>query len=469
MESLARWARIIYNILTDRLNMTSADILITNGTVLTMDPAGTTFTPGAVAINKERIVAVGPADDFQTWHIGRVIEAQGGLILPGLVNTHTHAAMALFRGLADDLPLMSWLNDHIFPAEAKLTAEMVKVGTRLACAEMIQSGTTCFCDMYLYEGAVAEVAHECSMRAVVGEVLYDFPSPNYGPIDKGFEYTCRLIEKWRDDALITIAVEPHSPYLCAPELLQQAARISAEHQVPLVIHLSETQNEVAQIQEKFNTTPVGHLANLGVLGANLVACHAVVLSQDDIDLLKRYDVKVSHNPESNMKLASGVAPVPALIESGVCVGLGTDGCSSNNNLDLFAEMDTAAKIHKVHQMDPTVMDAATVLRMATIKAARVLGLEAAIGSLEVGKLADLIVVDTAKPHLTPMYDPISHLVYAVRGSDVRHTIINGRLVMHDRQLASIDLDKVLFQARQQSEIIMESNGLTAAWQASREN
>jgi 5-methylthioadenosine/S-adenosylhomocysteine deaminase len=427
--------------------MNQADLIVRNGWVLTMDAQGTAIARGAVAVAGDRIEAVGPAADFDHWRIERVIDARGGLILPGLINTHTHAAMALFRGLADDIPLMSWLNDHIFPAEAKLTEAMVGIGTRLACAEMIRSGTTCFCDMYLFETAVAETARACGMRAVVGEVLYDFNSPNYGSIEKGFEHVAGMMAQWAGDPLISVAVEPHSPYLCAPDLLRRAAEIAARYRAPLVIHLSETRGEVARIQEKYHMTPVAHLDNLGILAPNVVACHAVVLTEEDIAILSQHDVKVAHNPESNMKLASGVAPVPDLLKAGICVGLGTDGCASNNNLDMFTEMDTAAKVHKVNRLDPTVMDAATVLRMATIDAARVLGLGHAIGSLEPGKRADLIVVDTSKPHLTPMYDPVSHLVYAVNGGDVRHVVINGRVVMADRELLTIDLDEVLGEVR----------------------
>ena len=429
------------------------DLLIYNGTVICMDAGDTRIEAGAVAVTGDTITAVGPRGAFDPGAAKRCIDARGGLILPGLINTHTHAAMALFRGLADDLPLMTWLNDHIFPAEARLTREMVGIGTRLACAEMIRSGTTCFCDMYLYEEAVAEAARACGMRAVVGEVLYDFPSPNYGPIEKGFEYTVRMFERWAGDPLIRIAVEPHSPYLCAPALLEQADRLARDHHAPLVIHLSETRHEVDQIKAAYGTTPVAHLDRLGLLGPHVVACHAVALTPEDIDLLARHDVKVSHNPESNMKLASGIAPVPELLAAGVCVGLGTDGCASNNTLDLFTEMDMAAKLQKVRRLDPAVMDAATVLRMATTDAARVLGLGRLIGSLEVGKKADLIVVDTAKPHLTPMYDPVSHLVYAVRGSDVRHSVINGMVVMEERALQTIEEAGLLADVRQQAAVI----------------
>lgn len=420
-----------------------ADILVVGGTVLTLNPAGDIIEDGAVAVSGDRIAAVGKRSDLEGWHIARKMDAGGGIIMPGLVNTHTHAAMTCFRGLADDLPLMDWLNNHIFPAETRLNHEMVRCGTLLACAEMILSGTTCFCDMYLFEDAVAEAAKSAGMRAVVGEVLYDFPSPNYGPLENGFAYTESLAGKWRDDPLISIAVEPHSPYLCAPDLLRRAARIARDHDIPLIIHLSETQGEVAQIREKYGKTPVGHLADLGVPGPNLLACHCVVLDEQDISLLRQHDVKVSHNPESNMKLASGVAPVPKLLEAGICVGLGTDGCSSNNNLDLFAEMDVVAKLHKAFSLDPTVMDAKTVLRMATSEGARAIGLGSVTGMLEPGRQADLIIVDTNKPHLTPMYHPESHLVYSARGSDVSASMIAGKIVMENRQLLTIDIEKAM--------------------------
>ena len=421
----------------------SADILVVNGTILTMDASQTPLINGGIAIAQDSIAAIGPAAEFSDWRASRVIDAGGGIIMPGLINTHTHAAMTCFRGLADDLQLMTWLNEHIFPAEAKLDEQKVYSGALLACAEMIMSGTTCFCDMYLFEDAVARAACDAGMRAVVGEVLYDFDSPNYGPIAKGFEYTRKMIDTWQEHPLVTIAVEPHSTYLCAPELLQKAFDLARDHSLPLVIHLAESKSEVAQIKERFGRTPVEHLAHLGLLAPNVVACHCVELTENDIALLKRFDVKVAHNAESNMKLASGVAPIPRLLDEGICVGLGTDGCASNNNLDLFLEMDTVAKIHKAKTLDPTVMDAQTVLKMATIMSAQALGLESFIGSLETGKKADLIIVDTAQPHLTPMYNPVSHMVYAARGSDVTTVIINGTVVMEGCQLKTMDLRSVI--------------------------
>ncbi len=423
--------------------MNSVDILVSNGTLLAMDQKNTRIRDGAVAIRGDQIISVGNASDFSGWRSSLQIDAQGGIIMPGLVNTHTHASMTCFRGLADDLPLTIWLNEHIFPAESKLNPEKVYCGALLACAEMILSGTTCFCDMYLFEDEVARAAKHSGMRAVVGEVLYDFPSPNYGPIEKGFAYTEMLIEKWKYDPLITIAVEPHSPYLCSPDLLGKAFRLAQSHDIPMIIHLSETESEVFKSRDQYGKTPVGHLADLGVLASNLLACHCVFLTDEDIALMRYFDVKVSHNPESNMKLASGIAPVPQMLKKGICVGLGTDGCASNNNLDIFLEMDTAAKLHKVNTLDPTVMDADTVLKMSTLEGAKALGLGDITGSLEPGKKADLIILDTHKPHLTPMYNPASHLVYAARGSDVRTSIINGKIVMENGRLLTFDLEKAM--------------------------
>ncbi len=423
------------------------DIVITNGIVVTQDDAGTLVENGSVCVSGDRISYVGNAAGIDIRDAGRVMDASGGIIMPGLVNTHTHAAMTCFRGLADDRELMDWLNNYILPAEARLDYETVYTAAKLACAEMMLSGTTCFSDMYLFEDAVAEAAHAAGMRAVVGEVLYDFDSPSYGAIDKGFEYTRRLIEKWRGDPLVSIAVEPHSPYLCAPELLERAAAMAENYDIPLIIHLAETKQERALLLDRYGKAPVAHLADIGVLSPHVLACHCVDVDETDIGLLKRYGVKVSHNPESNMKLASGIAPVPAMIEAGVCVGLGTDGPASNNNLDMFMEMDTAAKIHKVNLLDPTAMSARTVLAMATRNAARALGLENETGSLEIGKKADIIVVDTHKPHMTPMYDVVSHLVYSASGGDVDTVLINGRIVVENRRLLAFDMTEAMDRMR----------------------
>ena len=429
--------------------MQQADIIIKNGTILTLDSENSIFENSYLCIRGDSISEIGTGNPALS-KAEKIIDARGGLILPGLVNCHTHAAMSLFRGLADDLPLMEWLNNYIFPAESKMDGEFVYTGTMLALAEMIMSGTTTFCDMYLFEEEVAKAARKAGVRSLVGEVLYDFPSPNYGPVEKGLKYTESLIQKWRDDPLVSIAVEPHSLFTCSPKLLTASNELALKYNVPLIIHVAETLTEVDEIKEKYGKTPVKHLDSLGLLGPHLIADHCVHLENPDIKTMAEHGVKVVHNPESNMKLASGIAPVPQMLSQGLTVGLGTDGCASNNNLDLFSEMDTAAKLHKVNMLDPTVMDSITVLRMATIQGARALGLQDITGSLEVGKKADVIVIDTHKPHLTPMYNATSHLVYAARGNDVRHSIINGQPVMEDRKLLTLDLAEIIARAREMS-------------------
>jgi 5-methylthioadenosine/S-adenosylhomocysteine deaminase len=434
--------------------MPEADLLIKNGTVLTMDAHASIIENGCVAVSGDIISHVG-ADHSSPMKAKKVIDAKRGIILPGLVNCHTHAAMSLFRGLADDLPLMEWLNNYIFPVESRMDQDFVYTGTLLACAEMILSGTTTFCDMYLFEDEVAKAAKQAGMRCLAGEVLYDFPSPNYGPIEKGLEYTESLIFKWRGDPLISIAVEPHSVYTCSADLLVKANRLALKHGVPLIIHVAETASEVEEVISRFAKRPFAYLDSLGVLGPHLIADHCVHLDDPEIARIARTGVRVIHNPESNMKLASGISPVPKLLARGITVGLGTDGCASNNNLDLFEEMDTAAKLQKVGNMDPTVLDALTTLRMVTSSGAKALGLEKLIGSLEAGKKADIIVLDTNRPHLTPLYNPYSHLVYAAKGNDVTHSVIDGRLVLEERNLLSLELKDVLRRANDKAENVLK--------------
>lgn len=429
--------------------MQPVDIIIKNGTILTMAGQAGIMEDSSVCIKGDTISYIGKNPDRPD-SATKIIDARGGLIMPGLINGHTHAAMTLFRGLADDLPLMLWLNKYIFPVEARMDADFVYTGTLLACAEMIMSGTTTFCDMYLFEDEVAEAAFRAGMRCLAGEVLYDFPSPNYGPLEKGFEYTENLIRKWRSNPLISIAVEPHSLFTCSPQLLIEANEMALKYKVPLIIHVAETLSEIAEVKERYGRRPFEHLEALGILGPHLIADHCVHLDDMEIDRIAANNVKTIDNPESNMKLASGISPVSKLMNKGITVGLGTDGCASNNNLDLFTEMDTAAKLHKIETMDPTVLDSFTVLKMATIEGARALGLEDVTGSIEKGKKADIIIVDTNKPHLTPMYNPYSHLVYSARGYDVSHSIINGRLVMENRQLLTLDVDDIISSARKKA-------------------
>ncbi len=427
----------------------SVSLVINGAWVVTMDAADRIFAPGAVAVRGAHLVAVGPQEDIaRSFAADRVLDYPQGLILPGLINAHTHAAMSLFRGLADDLPLEDWLNSHIFPAERHLDYDFVYWGTRLAVAEMLLSGTTTFCDMYLFTDAVAQAAVDTGIRALVGEVLYDFPSPNYGNPDNGLKFTEELCRTYQDHARVRVAVQPHSVYTCSPDLLQKSKALADRHHTRWIIHLSETAREVADCLEHYGATPVGHLHRLGLLTGNTIADHAVALIEADINLLAASGAGVVHCPESNMKLASGIAPITDLLARGVPVGLGTDGCASNNNLDMLQEMDTAAKLAKVRRLDPTALPAREALALATRRGAQVLGWDREIGSLAPGLKADLAVIDLDQPHLTPIYDPYSHLVYAATGADVHTVMVEGRLLVENRRLLSFDLEETLARARE---------------------
>lgn len=342
---------------------------------------------------------------------------------------------------------------HIFPREAQLTSEIVYHSTLLSLCEMIRSGTTAFNDMYLFAQDVARATAESGMRAWLGEVLYDFPSPNYGELENGFLYSEELFERYGASELITVTVNPHSVYTCSPALLERLAVQAEEKDALYHIHLAENQDEVMTCRERYGCSPVQHLENLGLLNERVVAAHGVMVSEEEVTLLAERKVKIAHCPESNMKLASGAAPVPALLEQGITVGLGTDGSASNNDLDLFGEMNSAAKMHKVVQMDPTVMNAAATLHTATQGGAALLGAGAAIGSLAVGRKADLIMLDMDQPHLTPLYNPLSHLVYAAGGSDVIHSVINGKVVMRDRQLTTLDETAIITEMKRIGEMV----------------
>ena len=422
----------------------SVDLILTGQYLLTGDKHQTLIEEGGIAIAGDTILAVGKGSDLLAQYPGAAVMAEPhGLIMPGLVNVHTHAAMALFRGLADDLPLMQWLQEYIFPVEATLTGEVVYQATLLSLCEMIKSGTTSFCDMYLFAADVARAVEESGMRAWIGEVLYDFPSPNYGELENGFAYTRVLLARYRNHPLITVTLDPHAVYTCSPELLTRLGAMARAEGALYVIHLAENEEEVRTCRERYGRSPVEHLEALGLLGPQVVAAHCVMLTDAEIALMAEKGVKVAHCPESNLKLASGIAPVVQMLAAGITVGLGTDGSASNNDVDMFGEMNCAAKIHKVARMDPTAMNAATTLHAATLGGAAVLGAETAIGSLEAGKKADCIVLDLNQPHLTPVYHPVSHLVYAARGSDVIHSVIGGRLVMRERQLLTLNEAAIL--------------------------
>jgi len=426
-----------------------ADLLITGLWLQPTSRRQDCIKNGGVAVAGHRIIAVGQAGELAArYPQARRIHEEHGLIMPGLVNTHTHAPMACFRGLADDLPLMTWLQDHIFPAEARLTPEIVYHSTRLSLAEMIKSGTTSFCDMYLFAKEVARATEESGMRAWIGEVLYDFPSPSYGKLENGFTYVDEMFDHYQGHPLITITVDPHAVYTCSPQLLQRLGLLAADHNCPYVIHLSENAAEVAVCQERYGCTPVEHLDGMGLLNERTLAVHCVMVNDQEVKILAGHGVKVAHCPESNMKLASGVAPAVGMLDAGIVLGLGTDGSASNNDVDMFGEMNTAAKLHKVVNMDPTAMNAETTLHAATLGGAACLQAESEIGTLAVGKKADIIVLDLNQPHLTPLYNIPSHLVYAARGADVIHSIINGRQVMRNRKLLTLDEEAILARMRE---------------------
>lgn len=435
--------------------MDTKKLIISGKYLLTMDAEDTILENGALVIEGDRIVEVGSAPEIKAKYSGAdIIRDAHGLIMPGLVNTHTHAAMSCFRGLADDLPLMQWLQEYIFPREARLNGEMVYHSTLLSICEMIKSGTTSFCDMYLFAKDVARATAESGMRSWLGEVLYDFPSPNYGELESGFSYMDELFTDYADHDLLTITVNPHAVYTCSPELLIRLGQVAGKQDALYHIHLSENKEEVETCKERYGCTPVQHLEQLGLLNEQVLAAHCVRVEDDEIALLARRGVKVTHCQESNMKLASGTAPVVKMLDAGLCVSIGTDGSASNNDVDMFGEMNTVAKIHKVVRMDPTAMGAATTLRAATMGGAQALGAEKLIGSLETGKKADIIVLDCNQPHLTPMYNPVSHLVYAARGGDVIHSIINGQVVMRNRQIESLDEQAILAEMQKMSKVIL---------------
>ena len=426
----------------------SADLLLTGSYLYLQDKDKTIIKDGGVAILRDTIVETGTASDLaEKYPDAERLDTQNGLIMPGLINTHTHAAMTSFRGLADDLPLMQWLQGYIFPLETKLTGDMVYQATLLSLAEMIKSGTTTFCDMYLFARDVARATEESGMRAWIGEVFYDFPSPNYGKIADGLHYFKELTAMYQSHPLINITVDPHAIYTCSPDLLIKLKKMADTHDALYIIHLAENEEEVKGSQELYGASPVMHLENLGILDSRVVAVHCVILTDEEIDLLAQRGVRVAHCPESNMKLASGIAPVPRMLAAGLSVGLGTDGSASNNNEDMFGEMNSAAKLHKAAALNPTIMSAETVLAMATLHGASVLGAANEIGSLEPGKKADIIVLDLDQPHLTPFFNIPSLLVYAARGADVVHSIINGRIVMRNRQILTLDEKMILGSIR----------------------
>jgi 5-methylthioadenosine/S-adenosylhomocysteine deaminase len=440
--------------------MRKVDTLIIGGEVVTMNAKRDVFSPGAVAIKDNKIVAVGPEDRVrQLVESDNVVDAGGKLVIPGIVNAHTHVPMTLLRGLSDDLRLDVWLLGYMMPVEREFVGpDFVDVGTRLGCAEMLLSGITTFNDMYYFEEDVAAATADVGMRAILGETVLKFPSPDAASYEESLARCRAFIEAWKGHELITPAIAPHAPYTTTDDILIDVRDLALEMDVPIHIHLSETAMEVTDAKRDFGAPPISYVDRLGLTEAKLIAAHCVHIEPHEIKLLSGTGAGVAHNPSSNLKLASGFAPVVAMREAGIPVGIGTDGPASNNDLDMFEESRLASFLPKAVKGDPTVLPAQDVFAMMTIEGAKALHMDQEIGSLEVGKLADLVVVDQDAPHATPRYhlnrnNVYSHLVYAAHASDVRHVWVHGRQLLQDRELLTIDLPNVQARAREMAQRI----------------
>jgi 5-methylthioadenosine/S-adenosylhomocysteine deaminase len=428
-----------------------ADWIYTAQYVVTMDAQRHLIDDGAVAIRGDRIVAVGKRGDIEKqFQASHRLDRSEALIMPGLINTHAHAAMSLFRGIADDLKLQDWLEKYIFPAEAKnVTPDFVLWGTRLACLEMMLSGTTTFVDMYYFEDLVAQATKEAGMRGVLGETILKFKSPDAATPADALRFTEKFLQQYKDDPLIVPAVAPHAIYTNNDADLQAARKLADKYRKPLVIHLSETKTENENALRSRGMSPTRLLDKLGVLNGPTIAAHGVWLDQADMQILKARGTGIAHCPSSNMKLASGVAPVVKLLSLGIPVGLGTDGpAGSNNDFDLMEEMNLGADLQKVTTGDPTVLSAEQAVAMATTWGARVAGLDKQIGSLEAGKRADLITLRLDRPHAVPLYNVYSQIVYALKGSDVEDVVVNGKPIVRDSRSLTLDANLVLTKAKE---------------------
>ncbi|MEZ5346164.1 MAG: amidohydrolase [Pyrinomonadaceae bacterium] len=436
----------------------SVDLVIHGGTVVTMDESRRVIENGVIAVEKGKIVAVGTHGEIGNKYSGKKkVDARGRVVIPGLINTHTHIPMTLFRGIADDLDLQEWLTKYIFPAEAKNVNEnLVRVGTRLGLAEMIRGGTTTYCDMYYFEDAIADETSKAGLRGVLGETLIDFPSPDYKTFDEALAGTEVFVKKWQNDPLVVPAVAPHAPYTVSEEHLKASSVLAKRLNAPLVMHLAEAETETAFVIENKGMRPIEYIDKIGFFTDKTIAAHVVQANEKELEILKKHGTGIAHNPQSNMKLAAGVAPVPLMLAKNLRVGLGTDGAASNNDLDLWEEMDTAAKLHKVFTKDPKVVSAEEAFMMATIGGARALHMEDSIGSIEAGKLADIVVVDFDTLHQTPYFNLYSHLVYTTKASDVRTVVVNGKVIMLDRSLLTLNEASIKREANQIRDKIVKS-------------
>jgi len=426
-----------------------AETLIENAAVVTVDPRTGVLENGFVAVSEGVITALGSGAAAAAGVAGRLrLDAEGGIVIPGLVNCHTHLPMVLFRGLADDMALQDWLSGFIFPAEQRhINRSSVRAATRLACAEMLLSGTTTCCDGYFFEDEVADVLADCGLRAVAGQGVIDFPAPGVPDARRNVAHGADFLDRGeRAGGRVQPSLFCHAPYTCASRTIRAAKAAADRRGAWLQIHVAETRGEKAQVREAGGLSPVAYLDRLGVLDGRTLLVHCVWADERDVAIIAASGAAVAHCPQSNMKLASGVAPLPDFLSAGIPTGLGTDGCASNNDLDMFAEMDTAAKLHKVFRKDPTVADAAAILRMATLGGAEALGMAERVGSLTVGKAADLVVLHARRPHLVPVYDPVSLVVYSAGAGDVRHVMVGGELRVREGRLVDVDLEGVMAEA-----------------------
>jgi len=441
--------------------LVTVDLIIKNGIVVTVNKQSEVYNHGFVAIKGNKIIDIGNnAELIDKYQSDNVIDAKGKIVMPGLINTHNHLAMTVFRGLADDLHLQDWLNKYIFPAEAKfINAEVVKIGAELAMIEMLHSGTTTFNDMYFYQDEVAASAEKIGLRGFVSESFIDFPVPNNPTPERCENYMRMLIEKYKYSDLINISVSVHSPYTCSPFIVQKGMKLADEFNLNYHIHVAETKWEFDKILAEEKLTPVQYLDKLGAMKSNTISAHSVWLTDEDIKIMAQNGVGVAHNPECNMKLASGVAPIPKLLDAGVKVGIGTDGTASNNNLNLFEELRTMTLLHKLSSNNPTVIPAKQAIEIATIGGAKVLRKEKEIGSLEVGKKADIILIDVERPYTTPLYDVYSILTYSVNANDVTDVIINGKQIIKNHKLLTINEYDVINKVNELSKhIFINSQG-----------
>ncbi len=438
--------------------VTAVSLVVHNGIIITVDGNRRILNPGSVAINGGDIVAIDtPANITARYRAADTIDATGRVVMPGLINTHTHAAMVMYRGLGNDLALMDWLQKYIFPAEAKtVSPEFVRVGTRLALLEMIQSGTTLYSDMYYFEEEVARVTKAAGLRGVLGQTVIEFPVPDAKTPADALKRTEAFAREFAGDELITPSVAPHAVYTLDAKTLTAVSELARRLKIPIQIHLAETSAEAGMSQERHQMRPVAILDSLKFWAPVTIAAHAVWITPDEVALLKRRNVGVSNNPESNMKLASGTAPVMGYRQAGVNVGIGTDGAASNNDLDMFEAMRQAAFQQKLITMDPTAISAPEALEMATIGGARVVGQQARIGSLEPGKRGDVIVVGLSKARQLPLFDPVAQIVYASRGDDVETTIVNGKVLMRNRKMLTLDEARGVGDARAAADLVRKA-------------